>query len=93
MPSSAAITMCRVQAATRRVCRPTVPMGRGTDVKAGIAVEAGSDMGWQRYIGENGLTVSMSGYGASAPGGTNMEKNGFTVDNVVETALKVTKMS
>jgi transketolase len=48
-------------------------------------------MGWQRYVGQDGLTVSMTGYGASAPGGTNMEQNGFTVDNIVETALKVSK--
>ena len=61
------------------------------DVKARIAVEAGSDMGWQRYVGQDGLTVSMSGYGASAPGGINMEQNGFTVDNIVETALKASK--
>jgi transketolase len=62
-------------------------------IKARIAVEAGSDMGWQRYIGQEGLTVHMTGYGASAPGGTNMEQNGFTVDNIVKTALKVTKVT
>ena len=63
------------------------------DIKARIAVEAGSNMGWQRYVGQKGLTVTMTNYGASAPGGTNMEQNGFTVDNIVKTALKVTKMS
>ena len=60
-------------------------------IKARVAVEAGSDMGWQRYIGQDGLTVSMTGYGASAPGGTNMEQYGFTVDNVVKAALEVSK--
>jgi transketolase len=63
------------------------------DIKARVAVEAGSDMGWQRYIGQDGLTVCMTGYGASAPGGINMENNGFTVDNIVKTALEVTKVS
>jgi transketolase len=62
-------------------------------VKARIAVEAGSDMGWQRYVGQDGLTVHMTGYGASAPGGTNMAQNGFTVDNIVKTALKVIEAS
>ena len=62
-----------------------------SDVKARIAVEAGSEMGWQRYIGQGGLAITMSGYGASAPGGTNMEQNGFTVDNIVKTALEVSK--
>ena len=60
-------------------------------VKARIAVEAGSAMGWRRYVGPDGLTVHMSGYGASAAGGTNMEQNGFTADNIVKTALKLTK--
>ncbi|MEN8245871.1 MAG: transketolase [Thermodesulfobacteriota bacterium] len=59
-------------------------------IEARMSVEAGSDMGWQRYVGQKGLTVHMSGYGASAPGGTNMEQNGFTVDNIVKTALKLT---
>ena len=63
------------------------------DIKARVAVEAGSDMGWQRCIGQDGLTVCMTGYGASAPGGINMENSGFTVDNVVKTALKVTNVS
>ena len=59
------------------------------DIKARVAVEAGSDMGWQRYIGQDGLTVCMTGYGASAPGGVNMENNGFTVDNIMKTALEI----
>ena len=59
------------------------------DIKARVAVEAGSDMGWQRYIGQDGLTVCMTGYGASAPGGINMENNGFTVDNIMKTALEI----
>ena len=60
-------------------------------IKARIAVEAGSPMGWQRYVGQDGLTVHMSGFGASAPGGINMEQNGFTADNIVKIALKLTK--
>ena len=61
------------------------------DIKARIAVEAGTDMGWRRYIGPDGRAITMTGYGASAPGGTNMEQNGFTVDNIVETALEVSR--
>ena len=77
------------EAAPREYRDRILPSG----ITARIAVEAGSDMGWQRYTGQNGLTITMTGYGASAPGGTNMEQNGFTVDNIVKTALKVTKVS
>ncbi|MBW2676534.1 MAG: transketolase [Deltaproteobacteria bacterium] len=59
------------------------------EVKTRIAVEAGLAMGWERYIGQDGLVVGMTGYGASAPGGINMEKFGFTVENITKTALKL----
>jgi len=36
-----------------------------TDVR--VAVEAGVKMGWERFIGENGAFVGMTGFGASAP--------------------------
>jgi len=59
------------------------------DVKKRVAVEAGLGMGWERYVGSEGCIVGMSGYGASAPGGVNMQKNGFTADNIAETALSL----
>ena len=51
-----------------------------------LAVEAGSSFGWCRYVGAGGDTLTIDHFGASAPGGTNMEKMGFTVDNVVAKA-------
>ncbi len=51
-----------------------------------VAVEAGCSMGWHRWVGENGATVCVDGYGASAPWQTNMEKFGFTADNVARVA-------
>ena len=58
-------------------------------VKKRVSVEAGSSMGWHRYVTDEGATISVDTFGASAPGGTVMEKFGFTVDNVVATAKKV----
>jgi transketolase len=49
-----------------------------------LAVEAGTSFGWAKYVGDAGATVSIDSFGASAPGGTCMEKFGFTVENVVE---------
>ncbi len=39
-------------------------LGRGT---VRVAVEAAAKIGWERYIGEDGAFVGMSGFGASAP--------------------------
>jgi len=37
------------------------------DVTARVAVEAGIDLGWARYIGDQGRFVGMRSFGASAP--------------------------
>jgi transketolase len=54
-----------------------------------LAVEAGTDFGWQRYVGLDGATVSVDGFGTSAPGGLCLEKYGYTVENVVSRARKL----
>ncbi len=59
------------------------------DVKTRLAVEAGSPMGWCRYVGTGDTVVGINSFGASAPGGIVMEKYGFTVENVVQRALSL----
>jgi len=59
------------------------------EVTARIAVEAGISIGWERYVGTKGAIIGMTSFGASAPGGTVMEKFGFTAENIVQTALKL----
>ncbi len=54
------------------------------EVKACVAIEAGSPLGWERYTGSSESVVCIDSFGASAPGGTVLEKYGFTVENVVE---------
>ncbi len=51
-----------------------------------LAVEAGSTMGWCRYVGSEGATIGIDHFGASAPGEVVLEKFGFTVDNIVKQA-------
>jgi transketolase len=48
-----------------------------------VAVEAGVRMGWDRFIGESGGFVGMTGFGASAPYQTLYEKFGITPEGVV----------
>ena len=57
------------------------------DVKARLSVEAGVSLGWARWVGDEGDSISIERFGASAPGPTVLEKLGFTVDAVVERAL------
>lgn len=56
------------------------------EVRKRVAIEALSDFGWGKYVGIDGTTVTMKGFGASAPANLLFEKFGFTVENVVNTA-------
>jgi transketolase len=55
-------------------------------VKKRLAVEAGVSLGWCRYVGDEGATISIDRFGASAPGEVVLEKFGYTVENVVAKA-------
>ena len=48
-----------------------------------VAVEAGIRQGWDRFIGEDGGFVGMTGFGASAPAEVLYEKFGITAEAVV----------
>lgn len=56
-------------------------------VKARVAVEQGSAIGWDRYAGPSGAIIGMHTFGASAPLKDLLKKFGFTPDKVVEAAL------
>jgi transketolase len=55
-------------------------------VTARVAIETGVCQGWERWLGPAGKFIGMTGYGASAPGGSLMKEFGFTAENVVATA-------
>lgn len=58
-------------------------------IRARVAVEAGTDFGWGKYVGLDGAVVTMHGFGASAPAGILFKKFGFTTENVVNTLKSV----
>ena len=58
-------------------------------IRARLAVEAGSPMGWHKYVGIDGDVMGLERFGASAPVTTIFEKLGFTTDNVVARAKKL----
>lgn len=54
-----------------------------------VAIEAGIEQGWRKYIGRRGKFIGMKGFGASAPAGVLMKHFGFTTENVVKTAKEM----
>jgi transketolase len=55
-------------------------------VRARVAVEQASTLGWDRYVGDGGAVVGMHTFGASAPLKQLLNKFGFTPDRVAEVA-------
>jgi transketolase len=59
------------------------------EVTARLSVEAGISLGWDRYVGPKGDTVSVDRFGASAPVGVIWKKFGFTASAVAARARKL----
>jgi transketolase len=59
------------------------------NVKARVAVEQGSTLGWDRYVGADGRVIGMHTFGASAPLKELQKKFGFEPDSVVAVAKQV----
>jgi len=58
-------------------------------IKARLAVEQGSTLGWDRYVGPAGRVIGMKTFGASAPLKELDRKFGFEPDRVVAVALEL----
>ena len=58
-------------------------------VVARLAIEAGSALGWCRYVGAGGDVLGVNRFGASAPGKVVLEHYGFTVPEVVNRSIHV----
>jgi transketolase len=56
-----------------------------------MAVEAGSPMGWHRYVTDEGTVIGIDKFGESAPGGELMKEYGFSEENVVKRAKALLK--
>ncbi len=57
-----------------------------TAVRARVAVEAGTSLGWRRYTGIDGRIIARRDFGASAPLKELLKQFGFTVEKVIEAA-------
>ena len=53
-----------------------------------VGIEAGSEMGWHKYIGSEGIFVGINTFGASAPAHELFKHFGFNPDEIKEKILK-----
>jgi transketolase len=59
------------------------------NIRRRLAVEAGSPIGWCKYITEDGSVIGVTSFGESAPGDEIMKEYGFSVENVVARAKQL----
>jgi transketolase len=57
-------------------------------VKARVGIEAGVEQGWSKWLGDKGVFIGMSSFGASAPAKICFEKFGITIENVIKAVKK-----
>ncbi len=51
-------------------------------VKKRISIEMGSNSGWKQYVGDEGISLSINRFGASAPGARIVREFGFTIEAI-----------
>lgn len=54
------------------------------DPKHRVAIEAGVELGWHKYVGLDGTCICMQSFGLSAPAGDLAEEFGFTVPAILK---------
>ena len=54
-----------------------------------VSVEAGTPLGWERYVGLDGVAVGVSRFGGSAPGAVVYEQLGLTAKRVAGEAMRL----
>ncbi len=59
------------------------------EIRRRVSIEASVPLGWERYVGLDGIAIGLPRFGASAPGKVIYEKLGLTPQRVVDEALKL----
>lgn len=57
-----------------------------------VSIEMAHPLGWERYVGRNGLIIGIDQFGISAPGEFIMEKYGFTAERIVKRIMEFYKL-
>ena len=58
-------------------------------VKARVGIEAGVRQGWDKWLGDKGVFIWMSSFGASAPASICFEKFGITAEAITQAARQI----
>ena len=58
-----------------------------SNIRARISIEAGTPLGWERYVGLEGKAIGLSHFGSSAPGKVLYEKFGLTAQRLLNDAV------
>ncbi len=61
------------------------------NIPARIAVEAGTTLGWCKWVGDKGIIIGLDRYGASAPYKDIYKNLGITTERIVEEAHRLVK--
>lgn len=59
----------------------------GGNIGKRVSIEAAVSFGWQKWIGHEGIAISIEGFGESAPAGDLAAEFGFTVDAILDRLL------
>ena len=52
------------------------------DIKQRVSIEAGTTLGWERFVGDQGLMIGIDHFGESAPAADLAHKYGFTTEQI-----------
>ena len=63
-----------------------------SNVKIRLAIEMGSTLGWERYVGDQGCVLGIDTFGASAPESIVLKEYGFTVEHVAAKVKELLKL-
>ncbi|MEE9583081.1 MAG: hypothetical protein V3W01_00280, partial [Dehalococcoidales bacterium] len=58
-------------------------------LRARISIEAAVTLGWERYVGIEGIAIGIDRFGASAPGGVIYEQFGLTAQRMADEARRL----
>ena len=59
------------------------------NIRKRLSVEAGSPLGWHKYVTDDGEILGINRFGESAPGDEVMKEFGFTAEKIVERVKKM----
>ena len=58
-------------------------------MKKRVSVEAGTTIGWDRFVGSEGKMIGVDRFGFSAPGKIVMDELGFSEENIINVCKSI----